>query len=52
MDYWGDFELDKIEGKGLMLTKNQELQKGTFLDGKLNGLGYIWDEQSKIEYFG
>ena len=41
-----------MEGKGVMVTYNKDIYKGNFLNGSLNGLGFIKYTKNNLEYFG
>lgn len=41
-----------MEGNGIMKRGNDEIMKGNFTNGFLNGIGFIKYLGSKIEYFG
>ncbi len=48
----GNFENGLMSGQGMILKNNNELIKGNFLENSINGLSYIKNYTSEIEYFG
>ena len=48
----GQFRENRIEGQGTMWTSNQQVLKGDFIDGMLNGLGYVKYLGNNLEFFG
>ena len=48
VQYEGEFELDKKQGKGIMILSNQEYFDGRFKNGKLHGMGKFYTLNGKI----
>ena len=48
----GQFNEDRIEGSGTMWTTKGQLLRGNFVDGMLNGLGYVKYLGNNLEFFG